>query len=91
MTTKTPIKKSDYDLQVECEVAAEVLAECLAYFSKRLTAEQKREMVDEDKIKALKYQISEFYKAKMELGLDRPEIVYSALHVWAPLLGKDVA
>lgn len=85
----TSVKKSSYQLQIDCEVANEVLSECLAYFAKRLSAEKKRETSDQDKINALEAQLTELHNAKMELSLERADIVSKALHVWAPLLGKE--
>ena len=71
MATKLPVKKTLDEQQLDCEVAAEVLSECFAYFAKQLA-----------ELRALN-------KQKLELGIDKPEIVNHALYFLAPLLRKN--
>lgn len=89
MSTKLPTKKTKDELQVDCEVAAEVLAECFAYFAKQLAAEKKNAAPNEDKIQTLEAKLLELKREKMALSVDNPTGINNVLYTLAPLLRKE--
>lgn len=88
MATKLPAKKTTDELQIDCEVAAEVLAECFAYFAKHLAAEKKSPSQNEDKVRTLEAKLLELKRDEMALGTENEDVINNALYVWAPLLRK---
>jgi len=89
MATKLPVKKTLDEQQLDCEVAAEVLSECFAYFAKQLAEEKRCSCPNEDKLITLENELRALNKQKLELGIDKPEIVNHALYFLAPLLRKN--
>ena len=88
MATKLPAKKTTDELQIDCEVAAEVLAECFAYFAKQLAEEKKNLQPNEDKVKTLEAKLVELKNDKMTLGTDNEKVINNALYFLAPPLRK---
>lgn len=88
MATKLPAKKTTDELQIDCEVAAEVLAECFAYFAKQLAEEKKSPAPNQDKVRTLEAKLLELKRDEMALGTENKDLINSALYVWAPLLRK---
>ena len=77
------------ELRIDCEVAAEVLAECFAYFSKQLAEEKRKSEQNADKIATLEKKLRELHRQQMALGPDDIDVVNNALYVWAPLLNRS--
>lgn len=89
MSTKLPPKKSLDQLQVDCEVAAEILAECMAYFAKQLATEKKLPQPNLDKVEALESKLDEIKRHQLSLSPQNPKLINDALYIWAPLLRKE--
>ena len=88
MATKPLSKKTIDELQIDCEVAAEVLAETLAFCAKELAEERDVEFPNQEKIQALEMQVLALEGEKMSIGVDNIEIINRALYFYAPLLKK---
>lgn len=91
MTTQPLLKKTTDELQIDCEVAAEVFAEYLAFCARELAAERDVEFPNTEKIGALEKQVRELKREKMSIGLENTELINKALYVYAPLLKKRAA
>lgn len=91
MTTKPLIQKTHDELQIDCEVAAEVLAETLAFCAKELADERDAEYPNLEKIETLEKQVLELKRDKMSIGVDKTEVINKALYFYAPLLKKRTA
>jgi hypothetical protein len=89
MATKLPAKKTTDELQIDCEVAAEVIAECFAYLAKQLADEKKCAMPNEDKIQTLESKLLELKRDKMSLSPENAAVINNALYFLAPLLRKS--
>ncbi len=87
MATKFPAKKTTDELQIDCEVVAEVLAEYSAYCANKLADERDNASPNQEKIEALEAQLREIKREKMSLGLDNTDVIKRALYIYAPLLG----
>ncbi|MCC7530795.1 MAG: hypothetical protein IT342_19890 [Candidatus Melainabacteria bacterium] len=88
MATKLPAKKTNDELEIDCEVAAAILAECFAYFAKQLAEEKKSKTPNEDKLKTLEAKLLELKRDEMALGPENVIVINNALYVLAPLLRK---
>ena len=88
MATKPVVKKTTAELQIDCEVAAEVYAEYLAFCAKQLAEERGAEFPNERKIEALETQVRELKRDKLSIGIDNTAVIDKALYVYAPLLKK---
>lgn len=88
MTTQLLLKKTTDELQIDCEVAAEVFAEYSAFCARELAAERDAESPNTEKIEALEKQVRELKREKMSIGVENTELINKALYVYAPLLKK---
>jgi hypothetical protein len=88
MATKLPPKKSTDELQIDCEVAAEVIAEYFAYCAKQLAEERDTSSPNQEKIEALESQLRELKREKMSLGVENSDVIKKALYIYAPLLKR---
>lgn len=91
MTTRPLVKKTTEELQIDCEVAAEVFAEYLAFCARELAAERDVEFPNTEKIDALEKQVRELKREKLSIGIDNADLISKALYVYAPLLKKRAA
>ncbi len=91
MATKPLVKKTIEELQIDCEVAAEVFAEYLAFCARELAEERDCECPNLEKIETLEKQVRELNREKMSIGVDNVEIVNKAMYWYAPLLKKRAA
>ncbi len=91
MTAKPLVKKTTDELQVDCEVAAEVFAEFLAFCARELAEERDSESPNQEKIETLEKQVRELKRDKMSIGVDNTEVINKALYFYAPLLKKRTA
>ena len=91
MATKPLVKKTIDELQLDCEVAAEVLAETLAFCAKELAEERDAESPNQEKIETLEKQVLELKREKMSIGVENTEVINKALYFYAPLLKKRTA
>jgi hypothetical protein len=91
MTTQPLLKKTTDELQIDCEIAAEVFAEYLAFCARELAAERDVESPNTEKIAALENQVRELKREKMSIGIEHTELINKALYVYAPLLKKRAA
>ncbi len=91
MATKLPAKKTTDELQIDCEVAAEVIAEYFAFCAKQLAKEKKNASPNADKIKTLEAKLVELNREKLALGPDNADVINKALYIYAPLLKKAEA
>ncbi len=91
MATKPLVKKTPEELQIDCEVAAEVFAEYLAFCARELAEERDSESPNLEKIATLEKQVRELKREKMSIGADNAEVVNKALYWYAPLLKKRAA
>lgn len=82
------VKKTTNELQIDCEVAAEILAEMLAFCAKELAEEADADTQNLEKIETLEKQILELKRDKLSIGLDNTEVINKALYFYAPLLKK---
>lgn len=73
------------------EVAAEVLAETLAFCARELAEERDSECPNQEKIETLEKQVLELKRDKMSIGVDNTEVTNKALYFYAPLLKKRTA
>ena len=86
MATKLPATKTTDELQIDCEVAAGIIAEYSAFCAKQLAAEKRSVSPNADKIKALESQLTELHREEMELGVDKPDVINKALSIYGPIL-----
>jgi hypothetical protein len=86
MATKVPAKKSKAELQTNCEVAAEILAEYFAFCAKLLAAAKQESPTNNDKVRALQTQLDELHREKLALSLDNIELINKALYLYARIL-----
>jgi hypothetical protein len=91
MATTPLIKKTIDELQIDCEVAAEVLAETLAFCAKQLAEEREASSPNQEKIETLEKQVLELKRDKMSIGMENTEVINKALYFYAPLLKKRTA
>ena len=91
MATRPLVKKTTDELQIDCEVASEVIAEYLAFCAKGLAEERDAEFPDPEKIQALETQVRELKREKISIGLDNSAVINKSLYVYAPLLKKRTA
>ncbi len=85
------LNKTNDELQVDCEVAAEIIA---AYFSRcaiRLAAEKRKSSPNEEMISALDAQLRKLHQEKMELGVDNSKLIEKALYIYSDSLGRAKA
>jgi hypothetical protein len=91
MATKPLLNKSTDELQIECEVASEVIAEYFAFCAKELADEKDNSAPNLEKIEALEAQLLELKREKMSIGVENSAVIHRALYVYAPLLKKRTA
>jgi hypothetical protein len=91
MTTQPLFKKTTDELQIDCEIAVEVIAEYLAFCARELAGERDVEFPKTEKIDALEKQVRELKREKMAIGIEHIELINKALYVYAPLLKKRAA
>ena len=87
----TLVKKTTEELQIDCEVASEVLAECLALYAKELAEERDLESPNPAKIEALEKRVGEIKQLRMSLSVENTAAIDKVLFSYAPLLKKRVA
>ncbi len=87
----TKLRKTIDELQVDCEVAAEVLAEALAFCAKELAQERDAEFPNQEKIETLEKQVIELKRDQMSISVDNTDLIHKALYFYAPLLKKRTA
>lgn len=87
----TQIKKTTDELQIDCEVAVEVIAEYFAFLAKELADEKENPSPNLEKIEALETQLLELKREKMSIGVDNSAGINKALYVYAPLLKKGAS
>lgn len=80
--------KTADELQIDCEIAADVIAEYVAFWAKRLAEEKHESSPNLEKVEALETQIRELKREKMSLGADNPPLVNKALYVYTEVLKK---
>lgn len=91
MAAKPLIQKAIDEMEIDCEVAAEVLTEVLAFCAKELAEEKDAEDPNQEKIKTLEKQILELKRDKMSIGAENTDAINKALYFYAPLLKKRTA
>jgi hypothetical protein len=91
MATEPLLKKSTDELQIDCEVAAEVYAEYLAFCAKELAKERDTDSPNLEKIETLEKQVRDLKREKMSISVDNLEVINKALYLYAPLLNKRAA
>lgn len=91
MVAKPLIQKPIDEMQIDCEVATEVLTEVLAFCAKKLAEERDAEYPNQEKIETLEKQVLELKRDKMSIGLDNTEVINKALYYYAPLLKRRTA
>jgi hypothetical protein len=84
----TIVKKTTDELQVDCEVAAEVYAEYLAFCAKQLAEEWAAESPNQEKIDTLEAKVRKLKKEKLSIGINNTVVINKALYLYAPLLNK---
>lgn len=84
----TLVKKTTAELQIECEVASEVIAECVALYAQELSEERDLESPNPAKIEALEQRVRELKQLKRALRVDDTAAVDKVLFSYAPLLKK---
>ena len=87
----TKLKKTADELQIDCEVASEVIAEYFAFCAKQLAEEKDQASPNLEKIEAIEVQLLALKKEKMSIGVDNSAVINKALYVYAPLLTKRAA
>ena len=70
MAAKPLMQKAIEEMQIDCEVAAEVLTEVLAFCAKELAEERDAEYPNQEKIETLEKQVLELKRDKMSIGAD---------------------
>ncbi len=91
MATKPLVKKTFDELQIDCEVASEVIAEYFAFCAKEMSDELDNLQPNQEKLDALEAQLLELKKEKRAISVESPEVINKALYVYAPLLKKRAA
>lgn len=86
----TKLKKTTDELQIDCEVAAEVIAEYFAFCAKQLAEEKEQASPNLEKVEAIEAQLMALKKEKMAIGADSA-VINKTLYVYAPLLKKRAA
>lgn len=79
----TKLKKTTDELQIDCEVAAEIIAAYFARCAKQLAAEKRKASPNDEKINALESQLRELHREKMELGVDNTKLIEKALYIYS--------
>lgn len=74
------------ELQIDCEVAAEIIAAYFARCAIRLAAEKRESSPNEEMISALEAQLRELHQEKMELGVDNSKLIEKALYIYSDSL-----
>jgi len=78
--------KTADELQIDCEIAADVIAEYVAFWAKHLAEEKHKSSPNLDKVEALETQVRELKREKMSLGADNLSLVIKALYVYSDVL-----
>ncbi|MBP9092235.1 hypothetical protein KBI23_14495 [bacterium] len=84
----TKLTKTNDELQVDCEVAAEIIAAYFARCANRLAAEKRKSLPNEEMISALESQLRQLHKEKMELDVDNTKLIEKALYIYSDNLGR---
>lgn len=82
----TKLKKTTDELQVDCEVAAEIIAAYFARCAKQLAAEKRMPAPNEEKINALEALLRDLHREKMELGVENTQLIEKALYIYPDCL-----
>lgn len=80
--------KTADELQIDCEIAADVTAEYVAFWAKRLAEEKHASSPNLEKVEALETQIRELKREQLSLGAANLPLVYKALYVYTEVLKK---
>ncbi|MBI1271744.1 hypothetical protein GC174_15055 [bacterium] len=91
MIAKPLIQKAIDEMQIDCEVAVEVLTEVLAFCSKELAKEMDADYPNQEKIETLEKQVLELKRDKMSIGAESTDVINKALYFYAPLLKRRAA
>lgn len=84
----TKLTKTNDELQVDCEVAAEIIAAYFARCANRLAAEKRKSCPNEEMISALESQLRELHQERMLLGVDNTKLIEKALYIYSDNLGR---
>lgn len=84
----TQLKKTNEELEVDCEVALEVISEMFAFCAKQLAEANASDNPDRAEITTLEKELALLKHEKMSIGLDNPDVLNKALFYYAPLLKK---
>lgn len=79
-------KKTSDELQVDCDVAAKVIAEYLAFWARELAKERDNEAPNLEKIETIETQLRELKREKLCISVDNIDAINKVLYVYAPLL-----
>ena len=86
MATKVPAKTHTEELQMDCEVAEHIIAEYFAMCAKQLASEKRSDSPNQENINALETKLVELHREKMELGVDKPDLIKKAFDTYARIL-----
>lgn len=81
--TKARAEKSPERLQIECDVAREIISQYLAISAKEAAAEKRTDSPEPERIRVIEARICELYKEQMEIGIDTPELIKKAYDFYA--------
>jgi hypothetical protein len=84
MATKLPAKKTTGELQIDYEVASEIIAEYFALVAKQLANEKRQPTPNPEKIKSFESQLLKLKHEKMNLSDEK--VIHNAMYNYAPLL-----
>ena len=86
MVAKTQSRKSADELEVDYDVARDIISQYFAVTATELASEKRSKSPSQDKVEELESRLKELYQDKMQLSCDNTALITKAFTVYAPIL-----
>ncbi len=88
-TTATISDRNSDERGIDCEIAADIIAEYFAFFAKLLAEEKIASSPNCARVEALETQLRELKREKMAVAVENSALITKALYIYAPLLKRS--